>query len=173
MGQGPKELKPHTPTPRKPKENAIKRHYPEQPLVGVGAVIFRGDEVLLVRRGQEPALKSWSLPGGLVELGETLEDAVRRELKEETGLSVNILGVTAILDRIYHDPDGKIPYHYVLIDFVCDYQRGELEPASDISAAQFVPVSDLESLELPQFTAKVIQRAWEQKDKGTYLPVIL
>src|SRR4030042_1735838 len=129
----------------------MKRHYPEQPLVGVGAVVFRGEEVLLVRRGQEPARDAWSLPGGLVELGETLEGALRRELEEETGLSVKILGITAVLERIYHDPAGRIPYHYILVDYLCEYEGGELSPASDITAARFVPLSELSRFDLPHF----------------------
>lgn len=150
----------------------MKRHYPEQPLVGVGAVIFRGEEVLLVLRGQEPARGVWSFPGGLVELGETLEEALRRELAEEVGITVKILGITAVLDRIYRDPDGAIPYHYVLVDFLCDYEDGELHPDSDITAARFTPLSGLDQFDLPEFTARVIQRAWEQKQRGGVLPFI-
>ncbi len=149
----------------------MKRHYPEQPLVGVGAVVFRGEEVLLVRRAQEPAFGIWSLPGGLVELGETLEGALKREVREETGLAVKILGVAAVLERIYHDPAGRIPYHYVLVDFLCDCEGGELRPASDISAAQFVPLADVENFDLPDFTAAVVHRAWQQKREGTFLPL--
>lgn len=138
----------------------------------MGAVIFKGEEVLLVRRGQEPALNTWSLPGGLVELGETLGRALKRELKEETGLAVKILGITAVLERIYHDPNGGIPYHYVLVDFLCDYVSGDLTPASDITAARFVPLNSLPQFDLPPYTAAVIRRAWEQKQQGTFLPTI-
>jgi 8-oxo-dGTP diphosphatase len=150
----------------------IKRRYPEHPLVGVGAVIFKGEEVLLVRRGQEPALDSWSLPGGLVEVGETLTAAITRELAEETGLTVRLLGLAAVLERIFPDEAGKIAYHYVLIDFVCEYLAGELSPASDITAAQFVALSDLPRFDLPRFTSDVIQRAHDQMQRGTFLPLI-
>jgi len=125
-----------------------------------------------VLRGQEPALGSWSLPGGLVELGETLEEALRRELAEEVGLSVKILGITAVLERVYRDQGGGIPYHYVLVDFLCDYEAGELRPGSDITAARFTPLAELSRFELPKFTARVIQRAWEQKQRGGVLPII-
>jgi len=138
--------------------------------VGVGAVVFRGEEVLLVLRGQEPALGSWSLPGGLVELGETLEDAIKRELAEEVGITVKILGINAVLERIYQDSSAGIPYHYVLVDFLCDYEDGEARPASDITAARFVPLTELEQFDLPEFTARVIKRAWEQKGEGGVLP---
>ena len=135
-------------------------------------MVFRGDEVLLVRRGQEPAINSWSLPGGLVELGETIEAAIHRELEEETGIAVRLLGIAAVLERIFPDPDGRIAYHYVLVDFLCDYVEGELTPGSDITAARFVPLSDIPGFDLPQFTADVIRRAWEQKRQGTGLPLM-
>lgn len=140
--------------------------------MGVGAVVFKGGEVLLVRRGQEPARDSWSLPGGLVELGETLEAAITRELAEETGLTVNLLGIAAVAQRIFPDPDGRIAYHYVLVDYLCDYVAGESTAGSDITAARFVPLGDLDRFDLPRFTADVIRRAWEQKQRGTCLPVI-
>lgn len=151
--------------------SGIKRRYPQQPLVGVGAVVFRGGEVLLVRRGQEPARGSWSLPGGLVELGEALPAAIRRELAEETGLTVTLLGIAAVVERIFPDPDGRIAYHYVLVDYLCDYLAGELIPGSDITAARFVDLSDLAGFDLPQFTADVIRRAWEQRHQGSCLPL--
>ena len=150
----------------------IKRHYPEQPLTGVGAVIFRGEAVLLVRRGQEPARDSWSLPGGLVELGETLTAAIHREIAEETGLTVRILGVSAVLERIFPDDEGKIAYHYVLIDYLGEYLAGELQPGSDITAARFVALPDLPGFDLPQFTLDVIRRAREQRRQGTFLPLL-
>ncbi len=150
----------------------MNRHYPDRPLVGVGAVIFRGEEVLLVRRGQEPAKGSWSLPGGVVEVGESLEAAILREVQEETGLAVKILGITAVLERIYRDDDNKVPYHYVLIDFACEYLSGDLSPGSDVTAARFVPLNTLNELPLPAFTARVIQRARHQKENGSLLPVL-
>ncbi len=136
-------------------------------------MIFRGEEVLLVRRGQEPAKGVWSLPGGLVELGETLSDAIKREVLEETGLTVRILGVTAVLERIYRDPADRISYHYVLIDFACDYEAGDPRPGSDITSTRFVPFKDLQEIDLPQFTSRVIQRAWVQRKEGGWLPVSL
>jgi ADP-ribose pyrophosphatase YjhB (NUDIX family) len=97
---------------------------------------------------------------------------LRRELAEEAGITVRIIGVTAVLDRIYRDPEGGIPYHYVLVDFLCDYEAGELRPGSDITAARFYPLSALAGLDLPAFTARVIRRAWEQKRQGGVLPIV-
>ncbi len=155
-----------------PAPGAIKRHYPDQPLVGVGAVVWRGDEVLLVRRGQEPAKDSWSLPGGLVELGESMIAAIHRELAEETGITVRLLGIAAVLERIFPDPEDRIAYHYVLVDFLCDYLEGELRAGSDSTAARFVPIEEISGFELPSGTAEVIRRAWQQKRQGGYLPLI-
>jgi 8-oxo-dGTP diphosphatase len=149
----------------------MRRHYPDQPLVGVGAIVFKGEAVLLVRRGQEPARDSWSLPGGLVELGETLEAAITRELAEETGVTVSLRGISAVLERIFPDPDGRIAYHYVLVDYLCDYRQGELTPGSDVTAAQFVPLADLAGFDLPRYTADVIRRAWDQKQRGAWMPL--
>jgi 8-oxo-dGTP diphosphatase len=150
----------------------MKRHYPDRPVVGVGAVIFRGEEFLIVRRGQEPAKGAWSLPGGMVEVGEGLEEAIRREIREETGLTVKILGITAVLERIYRDDDHNIPYHYVLIDFACDYVSGELNPASDITDARFVSLDRLPKFPLASFTVQVVHRAFEQRKTGSFLPMI-
>jgi 8-oxo-dGTP diphosphatase len=138
----------------------------------VGAVIFRGEEVLLVRRGHEPAKGSWSLPGGLVEVGESLEAAILREVQEETGLIVKVLGITAVLERIYRDDADKVPYHYVLVDFACEYVSGLVTPASDADAARFISLDGLKDLPTPSFTAQVIQRARIQKENGTFLPLI-
>ncbi|MBW1916781.1 MAG: NUDIX hydrolase [Deltaproteobacteria bacterium] len=150
----------------------MKRHYPDQPIIGVGAVIFKEDRVLVVRRGQEPGQGSWSLPGGAVEVGESLEAALIRELMEETSLTVEVLGITAVLERIYRDGQGRVPYHYVLIDYVCQYRQGPLRTGSDITDARFVLFSELADYQLADYTATVIRRAWEQYQQGSYLPQI-
>ena len=151
----------------------MKRHYPDQPIVGVGAVVFRDDEVLLVRRGKEPAKGEWSLPGGAVEVGETLEEALRRELREETGIEVEILGLSAVLERLFPDAAGKISYHYVLLDFLCRYASGEPRPNSDILELCFTPLSQLDTFQLASQTREVITRAQAQLVGGNYLtPVV-
>jgi ADP-ribose pyrophosphatase YjhB (NUDIX family) len=128
-------------------------------MIGVGAVIFDGAQVLLVRRGREPARGKWSLPGGLVELGETLESAVCREVMEETGLDVRVEGLVAVLDRIIRDDERQIQYHYVLMDFLCHPLRGVPTAGSDVTACGFVPLNKLPAHPLTDGTEKVIRRA--------------
>lgn len=129
-------------------------------MVGVGAIIFRGTQVLLVQRGTEPSYGKWSVPGGLVELGESLRDAVRREVREEVGLDVQVNDLTAALDRVIPDEEGRPRYHYVLLDFVCKYRGGEPKPASDALQCAFVELGALDELPLTAGTREVILRAF-------------
>lgn len=140
------------------------RRYPQHPMVGVGAIVFRGSQVLLVERGREPALGKWSLPGGLVEVGETLETAVRREVSEETGLDVRVCSLLTTLDRIIRDEHHDVQYHYVLLDFLCRYTEGEPVPGSDVTACRFVSLDGLPSYPLTEGTEKVIRRAFAIKE---------
>ena len=138
----------------------MRREYPEAPIVGVGAVVIDGGRVLLVRRGQEPLKGEWSLPGGALELGETLQQGVVREVLEETGLTVVPAGIVEILDRITHDEaSGQIRYHYVLIDFICRVAGGTLRGASDVDDARWVPRDALHDYELAPVTVNVIEKA--------------
>lgn len=124
-----------------------RREYPECPLVGVGAVVLDGDSVLLVQRGRPPGEGKWSLPGGLVDLGERLEEAVRREVEEECGLQIRILGLCGVIDRVVRGEDdaapGPIRYHWVIIDYVAAVTGGVLRAGSDAAQARWVPVADL------------------------------
>src|SRR6201986_2505945 len=119
------------------RSTSVRREYPEAPIVGVGAVVIDGTKVLLVRRGNEPLKGEWSLPGGAVELGETLQQGVVREVLEETGLVVVPAGIVEVLDRITQDEvlqdgaPGRVRYHYVLIDFVCHVTGGAMRKGSD------------------------------------------
>lgn len=122
------------------------REYPLRPIVGVGAIIIENENVLIVRRGQPPKMGAWSIPGGGVHLGEDLEEACMREVKEETGLDVEILSEGRVLNRITRDDWERIQFHYVLIDFVCRPVGGTLQAASDISEARWVPLSEVSSL---------------------------
>ena len=137
----------------------MRRDYPDRPIVGVGAVVFDGEQVILVRRGSPPSYGAWSLPGGAVEVGETLEEAIVREVAEEIGLEVTAEEVVAVLERIFLDRAGKVQYHYVLVDFLCRSMRGSLRASGDALACARVPLESLADYSLTRETREVIQRA--------------
>lgn len=136
------------------------REYPQAPIVGVGAVVIDGDHVLLIRRGQEPMKGQWSLPGGALEVGETLLDGVRREVLEETGLEVEPVALIEVLDRIVRDEDGRVQFHYVLVDYLCRVTGGELCCATDAVDARWAPRDELDGV--AAFTVAVIQKAFRE-----------
>jgi mutator protein MutT len=148
----------------------VNRRYPQKPLVGVGAIIFRDDAVLLIQRGREPSYGKWSIPGGAVELGETLQEAVFREVSEEVGLEVRVKDLVVALDRVILDQNGGIEYHYVLLDFLCEWTGGEPFPASDVLSCAFVPLDELPRYRLTDGTEQVIRRAFSQR-KGSLFPI--
>ncbi len=127
--------------------------------MGIGVVLLRGDAVLLVQRGRAPALGAWSLPGGAQELGETAEAAARRELLEETGLQAGALTLVAHVDSIHRDADGRIEYHYTILDFGARYAGGEAVPGDDVSALAWVRLDDFDRYDLWQAARQVIRRA--------------
>ncbi|MFX1535995.1 MAG: NUDIX hydrolase [Promethearchaeota archaeon] len=139
----------------------MKREYPEQPIVSVGGVIFRENSVLLVQRAKPPSYRLWGLPGGVVELGETLQQAVQREIQEETGLHVQVLDTVAVLDRIlYHENHPQRPqYHYILVFFLCEEKFGHLHPDSDVFDCRFITEEEMTSLEMSPPVKEVIYRA--------------
>ena len=134
------------------------RIYPERPIVGVGAVVLDGRRVLLVKRGNEPLKGEWSLPGGAVDVGETLEEALRREVLEETCLDVEVGPVVEVLDRIRRDPDGRVRFHYVLVDFLCRVRGGVLQCASDAAGAVWVDQADLPRYGVAGSAVRVIDK---------------
>ena len=138
-----------------------RREYPERPIVGVGAVIVSGGGVLVVRRRYEPLAGRWSLPGGALELGETLESGVRREMLEETGLEVEVGPVIEVFDRILLDETRRVRYHFVLVDYLCWPVGGEPGPGSDVDAAVFVRPTELDPYDLTTKARAVIDRALE------------
>ena len=137
------------------------REFPERPIVGVGAVIIEGDRVLLVRRGQEPLKGEWSIPGGAVELGETVRAAIAREVREETGLEVEVGAIVDVVDRIRVEADGRTRFHYVLVDFVCRPAGGTLCCASDAAEAEWARAADLDRYGLAEITIRVIRKAFQ------------
>ncbi len=143
-------------------ETAISRQYPDRPFAGVGAIIFRGTDVLIVKRGRPPAMGKWSIPGGLVELGESLETSVQREVMEESGLEVRVIDLVAALDRVIFDREGRIEYHYILLDFLCEVTGGILKAGTDADECRFVSVDDLIGYDMTVGTEEVIRRALQK-----------
>jgi len=138
------------------------RRYPERPVLGVGALIFDGDRdgdrILLVQRGNEPYKGWWSLPGGGVETGERLEAAILREVREETGLEVEIVQLATIFERLMPDAEGRCEYHYVLIDYECRVTGGHLQAGDDSAAVTWWPVEELGDIQLTDGTRDVVDR---------------
>jgi 8-oxo-dGTP diphosphatase len=144
---------------------SISREYPDAPRAAVGAVVLDGDQVLLVRRGEPPSRGRWSIPGGLIHLGERIEDAVLREVEEECGLRIELLGLCGVVDRIIPgelsgraDP-ATVRYHYIIIDYVATPTGGSLQAGSDAAEARWVPIADLSRYETTDALAAMIQRA--------------
>ena len=136
------------------------RSYPTHPIIGVGAVIVSEGRVLLVRRATEPLLGEWSVPGGMLELGETLREGVRREVQEETGLVVAPGEVLDIFDSIFTDDQGRTQYHYVLIDYLCKLISGEARAGTDVSEVRWVSESDLPALRLRDSIKQVVRKGF-------------
>lgn len=141
----------------------MNREYPERPIIGVGAVIVDGGRVLLARRGRAPLLGQWSLPGGVVELGETLRQAAEREAQEETGLVVKAQDVLEVLDRIIPGKNGRTQYHYVLVDFLCERTGGELHAGGDAAEVAWADEEELGKYHLEEPALAVIRKAFNHK----------
>jgi 8-oxo-dGTP diphosphatase len=146
----------------------VQREFPQSPLVGVGAVVVHEGRVLLVRRGSEPLKGHWTLPGGVLEVGETLAEGVAREVHEETGLLVEPLELVELLERIHHErihrETGRVRYHYVIADYLCRVTGGELCAASDADAVRWVERAEWNShsaLVLDPVTVRVIEKGWQ------------
>jgi ADP-ribose pyrophosphatase YjhB (NUDIX family) len=141
------------------------RRYPKRPLVGVGALIFDRECILMAQRGKEPLLGWWSLPGGALETGELLADAVRREVLEETGLEIEPLGVFEIFERILRDEAGAPEYHYVLIDYICRVTGGALQAGDDVCRVQWTERAALGGMQITEGTLGVIEKAFRERGK--------
>ena len=138
----------------------MRRDYPELPIIGVGAVIVDRNRVLLVRRATEPLKGEWSVPGGMLELGEKLRDGVRREVSEETGLQVEPGDVLDVFDSIFQDEQGRTQYHYVLIDYLCRVVSGEAKAGSDVSEVRWVQEEELAAMSLRDSIEQVVRKAF-------------
>ena len=134
-------------------------------MVGIGAIMLRRDRILMAQRGKEPLKGWWSLPGGALEIGESLHDGICREVREETGLEITPLGVLEIFERIIRDDAGVPEYHYVLIDYVCRVTGGKLFPGDDVCAVEWVRQKDLHTLQITEGTLAVIDKAFRERSK--------
>jgi 8-oxo-dGTP diphosphatase len=137
------------------------REYPEHPVVGVGAVVVRDGKALIIKRAHEPRKGEWSLPGGLLELGESLQDAARREIKEETSLDIEVGPVIETFDRVHRDEQGKIRYHFVIVDFVCWPHAGEAVPGSDAEGVAWVTAWEIDDYKVNAHAKAVILKGLE------------
>jgi 8-oxo-dGTP diphosphatase len=137
-----------------------KREYPALPVVGVGGVVIHEGRALLIKRGSEPLKDQWSIPGGTLELGESIQEGVRRELLEETGIEVRVGELIEVFDRIFRDAAGKIQYHFVIVDYLCEKISGEAKPASDVTDTAWVSEADLWNYKLTEAATRVIRKAF-------------
>ena len=140
----------------------MKREYPESPLIGVGAIIVEDHRVVLVKRGHPPLAGEWSIPGGVLEVGETLREAAVREALEETSLAVEPADLLGVYDRVLRDDQGRTRYHYVLIDFLCRRVDGDLKAAGDADEARWFTAEEVARLPLAEDTAEVIRLGFEK-----------
>jgi len=143
-----------------------RREYPNQPVVGVGGVIISNHRALLIRRGNEPLQGHWSIPGGLLEAGETLQEGVKRELREETGIEVRPLDLIEVFERIDLDGSGRTRYHYVVLDYLCEALRGEAHAGSDVTQVAWASAEELEQYSLSSTATRVILKAFEMARAG-------
>lgn len=142
----------------------MKREYPVCPRPAVSAVIFRGEAVLLVRRAHAPLQGQWSLPGGVVELGESHREALVREIFEEVGIKIAVKGLVGVFDRIIRDQDGKVRYHYIILDYWAEHLSGKAKAGSDAEEVRWVSLDELQDLHVGPETFAVIKKAWRMRN---------
>lgn len=145
---------------------AVLRRYPSRPVIGVGGILLDGERVLLVRRGREPLKGVWSIPGGRVELGESLTGAVERELLEEVGLHVRAVEPVEIFERVVRDKEGRVEYHYVLIDYLCDVVGGRLAAGDDAAETRWVRRGELAAFGVTDGLPAVVEKAAAMRGRG-------
>ncbi len=135
------------------------REYPERPIVAVGGVVIHDSRALLIRRGQPPLEGRWSIPGGILEVGETIAEGIERELREETGVQVRVLELIEIYEKVFRDRDDQPQYHFVILDYLCDFVEGTAEPGGDVTEVVWASEQQLDSLALTGAANRVIRKA--------------
>ncbi len=145
----------------------MQREFPEVPLIGVGAIIIEGDRVVLVKRAHPPLQSEWSIPGGVLEVGELVREGAVREAREETGLAVETIELLGVYDRVLRNPQQRVQYHYVLIDFLCRRVAGDLAAASDAAEVRWFAREELPGLKLAEDTIDVIRKGFAQLGEFT------
>ena len=137
------------------------RRYPSEPLVGVGVVVFNDEKkVILVKRGNEPNKGLWAIPGGKVKLGEKVSETAHREVKEECNVHIELRDILGVVDLILKDSENNVQYHYILIDYLAQYKEGNLYPQSDVTDVAWFSQTDLNELDIPELTLKILEKAF-------------
>ena len=139
----------------------LRREYPERPIVGVGGVVIHGERALLIRRGSAPLEGEWSIPGGMLEIGETILEGVQRELLEETAIEVRVLDLIEVFERVTRDGEGRLKYHFVILDYLCEVVRGEALAGSNVTDVAWARETELGGYSLTPTATRVIQKAFE------------
>lgn len=139
----------------------MRREYPERPIVGVGGVLISDGRALLIKRGHPPLQGEWSIPGGTIELGETLIEGVERELLEETAIQVRVVDLIEVFERVFRDDNGRTQYHFVILDYLCEPVSGEARAGSDVTDVAWVQEADLDRYSVTPTATRVIRRAFE------------
>jgi 8-oxo-dGTP diphosphatase len=142
----------------------VKREYPEAPIVAVGVIIRQDDKIVLIRRAKEPSTGCWTFPGGAIELGESLHGAARREAWEETGLLIDVGEVAAVVDNVLRDEDGRVQYHYIIVDYFAHPVGGSLRPGTDVSDARWVRLADLDGLDMTEKAGQLARQLLAERE---------
>lgn len=138
------------------------REYPDSPLIGVGAIVFNDeDKILLIERGNDPHQGLWAFPGGMIELGEKIDDALKREVKEECNIEIHVEGIADGFDLILKDDDGDVRFHYIILNYYATYINGDLLPGDDVNDAQWFSYDDVDSLNIPDMARQAIDKAFQ------------
>jgi 8-oxo-dGTP diphosphatase len=141
------------------------REYPTRPVIGVGGAVIRDGRALLIRRGHAPLKGRWSIPGGTLEVGETIVEGIGRELAEETGIEVRVLDLIEVFERIFRDKNGKVQYHFVIVDYLCERTGGNLRAGGDVVDVAWAGEEELGRFALTEAATRVLKKAFRMSRK--------